>query len=203
MGALVSLATLAGEVSGGPGIPPVLAQATRACGFPGIRRTATLGGNLGHDMLSQLLPALAALGARVHMRSSSGDRSVDLAKSIGEEAYYPICHADEIITSVSIPMVSVDAPQTYVDFACPGKFPLVVASAFWQGLLRVALLSDQKLSLWTTETDINTLEKQGAELADAACVFFGLTDASPLGQIDVFRQRAMVARALKLKSVEN
>ncbi len=203
LGALVSLATLAGEVPGEIAIPSILTRACRSCGFPGIRRTATLGGNLANNMLSQLLPALAVLGASVHIRSSSEHRRMDLAKSIAEAVYYPICSTGEIVTSVSIPMDSAEARQSYVDFACPGKLPVVVASAFWQGLLRVALLSDQKLCLWVTETDRSMLRKQEVELCDAACVSFGLTDSSPLSEIDVYRRRTMVARALKLTSDEN
>lgn len=203
LGALVSLATLAGELPEETVMPSVLTQAARSCGFPGIRRTATVGGNLANNMLSQLMPALAVLGASVHMHSSSEQRTVDLAKSISEGVYYPICSNNRMITSVSIPLESVEARQSYVDFTCPGKFPVVVVSALWQGLLRVALLSDQKLSLWITETDGSTLEKQAVELSDAACVSFGLTDASPLAEIDVYRRRAMVARSLKLTSVEN
>lgn len=203
LGALVSLATIAGELPGEMVMPSVLTQAARSCGFPAIRRTATLGGNLAHDMVSQLIPALAVLGASVHMRSSSESRSVELAKSISEGVGYPICDSGAIITSISLPADSVEAPQSYVDFTCPGKFPVVVASAFSQGLLRVALLSDQKLSLWITETDGSKLEKQGVELSDEACVSFGLTDASPLGEIDVYRRRGMVAKAIKLINVDN
>ncbi len=198
LGALVSLATIAGELPGETVMPPVLTQAARSCGFPGIRRTASLGGNLANNMLSQLMPALAVLGASVHMHSTSEKRTVELAKSIREGAYYPICSNNEIITSVSIPIDSVEARQSYVDFTCPGKFPVVVVSAFWQGLLRVALLSDQKLSLWITDTDSSTLGKQIVELCDAACASFGLTDASPLAEVDVYRRRAMVTRALRL-----
>ena len=198
LGALVSLATIAGELPEETVMPSILTQAAISCGYPAIRRTATLGGNLAHDMVSQLIPALAVLGASVHMQSSSENRSVELAKSIGEGAYYPICSSGEIITSVSFPADSVEARQSYVNFTCPGKFPVVVASAFSQGILRVALLSDQKLSLWITETDGGKLEKQQAELSDAACVSFGLTDSSPLGEIDVYRRGRMVAKALKL-----
>jgi CO/xanthine dehydrogenase FAD-binding subunit len=198
LGALVSLATIAGELPGDTMMPSVLAQAARSCGFPGIRRTATLGGNLANNMLSQLVPALAVLGASVHLHSTSEKRTVELAKSIGEGVYYPICSNSQMITSVSIPLESVKARQSYVDFTCPGKFPVVVASAFWEGLLRVALLSDQKLFLWIANTGSGTLNKEIVELSDAACVFFGLTESSPLSEVDVYRGRAMVARALKL-----
>ena len=198
LGAMVSLATIAGEFSGEPVMPSILTHAARSCGYPAIRRTATLGGNLAHDMVSQLIPALAVLGASVDMHSSSGRRSVELAQSIGAGHGYPICSAGEMITSVSLPADGVEARQSYVDFTCPGKFPVVVASAFSQGILRVALLSDQKLSLWSTETDDSVLKKHGVELSDAACVSLGLTDSSPLGEIDVYRRRRMVAKTLKL-----
>jgi CO/xanthine dehydrogenase FAD-binding subunit len=203
LGALVSLATIAGELLEETVMPSILTQAARSCGYPAIRRTATLGGNLAHDMVSQLIPALAVLGAGVDMHSSSGRRTVELAKSIGAGDGYPICSAGEMITSVSLPADSPEARQSYVDFTCPGKFPVVVASAFSQGILRVALLSDQKVFLWSTETDGRVLKNHEAELSDAACVSLGLTDSSPLGEIDVYRRRRMVAKALKLISVDN
>lgn len=199
VGAQVSLATLAGEMSGGEGIPSILAQAARSVGFPGIRRTATLGGNLANGVMpSQVLPALAALGATVHLRSSSGHRRVELAKSVAEGTYYPIVIPGELITSVSIPRDNIPARQSYVDFAWPGKDPVVIAVVFCQGRLRVALLADQRLSLWVTETGANVLGKERqAELTERACLSFGLTQSSPLSQIDVYRRRGMLVRALQ------
>ncbi len=198
LGALVCLATLSGEIPGENGIPSILAQAARSVGFPAIRRTATLGGNLANGlMISQLLPVLSVLGASIQLRSISEQRSVDLAQSVVDEVFYPIASSGEIITSVSIPEDSVQGRQSYLDFVFPGKYPVVVASAYWQGFLRVALLSDQKLCLWTTETDHSMREKKVAELTDAACLSFGLTNEGPLGQVDVYRRRAMVAKAMK------
>jgi CO/xanthine dehydrogenase FAD-binding subunit len=203
LGALVSLATIAGELPEETAMPSILTQAARSCGYPAIRRTATLGGNLAHDMVSQLIPPLAVLGASVHMKSSAESRLVELGKSLGEGVGYPICSAGEIIISVSLPADSAKERQSYLDFTCPGKFPVVVASAFSQGILRVALLADQKVSLWATETDGGMLEKQEIEMSDAACASFGLTDESSLGEIDVYRRRGMVAKALRLLNDNN
>jgi len=200
VGALVSLATLAGEMPGGAGVPSILAQACRSVGFPGIRRTASVGGNLANGVMpSQLLPALAVLGASIHVRSLSGSRKIDLGKSVAEGSYYPIVVPGELITSVTIPMENVKAPQSYLDFSWPGKDPVVIAAVFCRGRLRIALLADQNLSLWMRETGTGAWGKdRQEELAEAACLSFGLTPSSGLSQIDVYRRRALLVKAVGL-----
>lgn len=161
---------------------------------------ATLGGNLANGVMpSQLLPALAALGATINMRSSSGQRSVELAKSVAEGSYYPIAVPGELITSVSIPRDSAIAPQSFLEFAWPGKDPVVVTVVSYQGRLRIALLADQNLSLWMTEAGTDVWWKgHQIELAEAACLSLGLTQSSTLSPIDLSRRRAMIVRALGL-----
>jgi len=198
MGALVSLAVLAGEAPGGMGVPPALAQSCRSVGYPGIRRTATLGGNLANGVMPpQLLPALAVLGAGVHVRSRSESRKVDLGTSVSDDTYYPIVGPGELIISVTIPSENAQALQAYVDFSWPGKDPVAVASAFYRDRLRVSLLADQKLSLWTGEMGAWSKDHP-AEAAEAAFQKFGLGSSSFLSPIDVYRRRALIVRSLDL-----
>ncbi len=200
LGALVSLGTLAGEVPGVEGIPSILAQACRSVGFPGIRRTATLGGNLANGVMpSQLLPVLAALGARIHIRSRSKNRTADFGKGVAEGHYYPITAPGDLITSISILRENVETPQSFVDFSWPRKDPIVTAVVFSRGCLRIAHLADQKLSLWNTEMSASGWTKgRQMEVAEAACLAFGIAPAERFGQVDAHRRRALVAKALGL-----
>jgi len=148
-------------------------------------------------MPPQLLPALAALGANVHVRSRSGPRKIELERSVVEGIYYPIVRPGELITSVTFPLDNVLAPQSYVDFSWPGKDPVVVALVFCRGRLRISLLADQKLSLWITAAAPWDKDRQ-SELAEAAYQSFGLAASSPLSPVDGYRRRAMILRALGL-----
>lgn len=56
---------------------PSLAEAVRAVGSPGLRRQATMGGNLGRAApASDLLPVLLALDAEVDLVAEAGPRTV-------------------------------------------------------------------------------------------------------------------------------
>ncbi len=197
VGALVSLATLAGEEAAAR-VPFILARACRSIGFPGIRRTATLGGNLANGVMpSQVLPSLAALGAGVHVRSISGSRRIDLEKGVAGGAYYPIASAGELITSITFPGETIQAPQSFLDFSWPSRDPVAMAAVLCRGRLRVSVLADQKLSLWTTEPGSWSKER-GTATAEAACEFFGRTPSTSVSPIDAYRRRAMIIKLLGL-----
>jgi CO/xanthine dehydrogenase FAD-binding subunit len=82
---------------------PGLAQAARTVGSPQIRNAGTLGGNLGTaSPAGDTLPVLAALDARITIRSAAGTRE------IGFDALHtgPKQHSlapDELITEVAVP----------------------------------------------------------------------------------------------------
>lgn len=76
---------------------PLLAEAAAAVGSPQLRHQATLGGNLcSHTPPSDLLPALAALGAEIELVSRTGNRVVAAANFAAGPA------AGELITGVRL-----------------------------------------------------------------------------------------------------
>lgn len=85
---------------------PALAQASRTVGSPQIRHVGTIGGNLGTcSPAGDTLPVLAALDARVHLASSSGERSVGFGEfmvGVKRTSRKP----DELITGVTIPLLN-------------------------------------------------------------------------------------------------
>jgi len=85
---------------------PALAQASRTVGSPQIRHVGTIGGNLGTcSPAGDTLPVLAALDARVHLASSSGERSVGFGEfmvGVKRTSRRP----GELITGVTIPLLN-------------------------------------------------------------------------------------------------
>ncbi len=84
---------------------PALAQAARTVGSPQIRHAATIGGNLGTcSPAGDGLPVLCALEARVHLASSTGERTL----AFGEFMTGPKRTArqpGELITGVTVPVL--------------------------------------------------------------------------------------------------
>ena len=81
----------------------ILAEAAREVGAVQIRNRATIGGNLGTaSPAADLNPVLFALGARVRVRSRSGERELDVQEFV--TGYRTTARAaDELIESVWIP----------------------------------------------------------------------------------------------------
>ena len=85
---------------------PALAQAARTVGSPQIRNAGTLGGNLGTaSPAGDTLPPLAALDARVSIRSVRGEREIRLNDLIVGVKKTTLAR-DEIIRGVSIEEVN-------------------------------------------------------------------------------------------------
>jgi aerobic carbon-monoxide dehydrogenase medium subunit len=97
---------------------PLLAEAAGRVATPGIRNSATLGGNLGYaEPASDPTPALLCLDATVDMAGPAGTRSVPLSQFFA--GFYETALApDEIITGVRIPAAPTGARTGYVKF-CP------------------------------------------------------------------------------------
>jgi carbon-monoxide dehydrogenase medium subunit len=85
---------------------PALARAFALVASPRVRNQATVGGVLADaDYASDPPSMLAALGARVVLRSASGERSVSVGELI--QGYYETCIADdELLTEVIVPPVT-------------------------------------------------------------------------------------------------
>jgi carbon-monoxide dehydrogenase medium subunit len=84
---------------------PILAEAARLIGNVRVRSLGTVGGSLAHaDPAAELPVVMAALDARLTVRSSSGSRTVDIDDFIG--GYMTTALApDELLTDVEIPAV--------------------------------------------------------------------------------------------------
>lgn len=82
---------------------PVLAEAFSLVASPRVRNQATVGGVMADaDYASDPPAVLAALGARVVLRSARGERSVSVGELI--RGYYETCIADdELLTEVRVP----------------------------------------------------------------------------------------------------
>jgi len=82
---------------------PVLARAFRLVASPRVRNQATVGGVLADaDYASDPPAVLAALGARVLLRSSHGERTVAIEELI--LGYYETCiEPDELLVEVVVP----------------------------------------------------------------------------------------------------
>ncbi len=121
---------------------PLLRQAVALVGHPQIRSRGTIGGSLAHaDPKAELPVALAALGARYHVRSARGARTIaalDLALGPLMTTLAP----DELLVEIEVPALPpgartafVERARTHGDFAIAG-----VAAVRAPGHAAIALL---------------------------------------------------------------
>ena len=106
---------------------PALAQAARTVGSPQIRAAGTLGGNLGTcSPAGDGLPVLAALNAKVHLRSLSGDRTVSFSEfMVGVKRN--VARADELIVGVTF--LKTEGFQAYAKVGVRNAMVIAIASA--------------------------------------------------------------------------
>lgn len=88
---------------------PLLTAAVARVGHAATRSRGTVGGSVAHgDPRAQLPVALAALDARLELRSTRGARTV----LVGE----PVA-AGELLTAISVPATPTGARSSYVEYA--------------------------------------------------------------------------------------
>lgn len=108
---------------------PMIQAATKQVGDPQVRNRGTLGGSLAHNDPAADLPAvMLALNASVTAHGPKSEREIavdDLFVGLLTTSL----HADEIITSVSIPDDFADAKQAYVKHPHPASGYAVVGVA--------------------------------------------------------------------------
>lgn len=121
-------------------LAPGLAQAARTVGSPQIRNAGTVGGNLGTaSPAGDTLPVLAALDARVVLRSASGSRELPLADfCLGPKRTDR--RPDELIEAVRLPVAR--GPQEYLKVGPRNAMVISVA-----GLAAVADLEARTLAV--------------------------------------------------------
>ena len=121
---------------------PLLRQAVRLVGHPQIRARGTIGGSVAHaDPKAELPVALAALGARFHVRSAGGARTL----AAGELFRGPLMTAlapDELLVEIEVPPLPESArtafleqARTHGDFAIAGVAAVVHDAGLTLGLL--------------------------------------------------------------------
>ena len=128
IGALTTHAEIASsaEVQRANGL---LAEAAGGIGDPAVRNRGTIGGNLAHaDPASDWATVLTALGATVSAQGPGGSRTIAAADLI-EDAFATVLAEDEIITTVSVPVLAANQRAEYAKMSHPASFYAVVGGA--------------------------------------------------------------------------
>ena len=107
----------------------LLAEAAGGIGDPAVRNRGTIGGNLAHaDPASDWATVLTALGATVSAQGPAGSRTIAVADLI-EDAFATVLAENELITTVSVPVLAANQRAEYAKMAHPASFYAVVGGA--------------------------------------------------------------------------
>lgn len=107
----------------------LLAEAAGGIGDPAVRNRGTIGGNLAHaDPASDWATVLTALSASVSAQGPSGSRTIAVADLV-EDAFTTVLGEDELITTVSVPVLAGNQRAEYAKMAHPASFYAVVGGA--------------------------------------------------------------------------
>ena len=128
IGALTTHAEIANsaEVQRANGL---LAEAAGGIGDPAVRNRGTIGGNLAHaDPSSDWATVLTALGATVHVQGPTGSRTVEAGDFV-QDAFATALADNELITTVTVPVLAANQRAEYAKMAHPASFYSVVGGA--------------------------------------------------------------------------
>ena len=107
----------------------ILAEAASGVGDPAVRNRGTIGGNVAHaDPASDLPTVLTALGASFDLQGPSGTRTV-AADDFFVGPFETAAGADEVLTSVSVPVLAANQVAEYAKMAHPATSFAVVGAA--------------------------------------------------------------------------
>ena len=96
---------------------PLLAQAVRQAGHPQTRSRGTVGGSAAHaDPSAELPVAFAALGARFHVRSARGPRTLAAADFFLGRLTTAL-EPDELLVEIEVPPMPAGARSAFVEYA--------------------------------------------------------------------------------------
>jgi aerobic carbon-monoxide dehydrogenase medium subunit len=115
---------------------PLLAQAAQTIGHYAIRQRGTIGGSLAHaDPAAQFPLVAVTLGAKLHLRSTAGERTVAAAEFF-LSAMTTALAADEMIESVDFPAAADGETAGYRLFNRRHGDYAIVAAATTVGIAR-------------------------------------------------------------------
>ena len=107
----------------------ILAEAAGGVGDPAVRNRGTIGGNASHaDPASDLPTVLMALGASFNLQGPSGSRTV-AADDFFIGPFETAVGANEVLTSVSVPVLASNQVAEYAKMAHPATSFAVVGAA--------------------------------------------------------------------------
>lgn len=155
-------------------------QVARGIAYRAIRTRGTVGGSLAHaDPAADWVVTLAALGARIVLRSPRGERSVQ-ADSFMLGAYTTLLESDELIVSVVVPCKTPTLRWGYHKVCRkPGEFAEASAAVYFDASRNCArivlgavdgppvLLNDLALAIASKGADAAKREQLGAAVAAA------------------------------------
>ena len=107
----------------------ILAEAAGGIGDPAVRNRGTIGGNVSHaDPASDYPTVLTALGASFDLQGPAGLRTV-AADDFFVGPFETAVGADEVLTSVSVPVLAANQVAEYAKMAHPATSFAVVGAA--------------------------------------------------------------------------
>jgi carbon-monoxide dehydrogenase medium subunit/xanthine dehydrogenase FAD-binding subunit len=93
---------------------PLLKTAVSGIGSPQIRNRGTIGGNIMNAAAcADTVPPLIALGARIRLQSSAGDRTVALSDFF-TRPYVTVAKRGELLVEIRIPKLPADARSSFI-----------------------------------------------------------------------------------------
>ncbi|HKQ00654.1 MAG TPA: xanthine dehydrogenase family protein subunit M [Actinomycetes bacterium] len=113
---------------------PVLASAAGMIGDTQVRNRGTIGGSVAHaDPAADYLPVLAALGGRVTLSSSAGERTLS-PDEFFIDLMFTSREPEEIVTAVTVPKLAAGWRSAFTRLArVEGSFAIVNAAAVVAG----------------------------------------------------------------------
>ena len=107
----------------------ILAEAAGGIGDPAVRNRGTIGGNAAHaDPASDYPTVLTALGASFSLQGPSGTRTVS-ADDFFTGPFETAVGSNEVLTSVSVPVLAANQVAEYAKMAHPATSFAVVGAA--------------------------------------------------------------------------
>jgi|HubBroStandDraft_6_1064221.scaffolds.fasta_scaffold36155_2 carbon-monoxide dehydrogenase medium subunit len=109
---------------------PLLREAAAQVAHPQIRNRGTIGGNLAHaEPASELPSVMVALDARMHARSTSGERWISAADFF-TGALSTALHGDELLVEIAVPALPARTGTCFLEMARRrGDFALMGVAA--------------------------------------------------------------------------